>query len=692
MPSFLFVYDELGHLFSVTDPENNTITYQYDALGRKISETNDNNNITDFTYDSRGNLIRLQDANGGYTYFTYDLSGRLLKETKPLLQETVYTYDKVGNLETMVDANGRKTRYSNDNNNRLIKSEIFNAATDSNPVKTTSYSYNDAGSLTGYDDSTTSATYSHDDMQRRVSESVNYGSFTLSHSYSYYGNGLKKSYTDPAGRIRNYTYDKAGKPLGVDLGTAGMVSYNSYNWNRPNRITLPGGSTLNFSYNGLQQPTAITGKDPAENPVIDYNYNYSPSGNVTSKKTEHGDYNYDYDNLYRLNEVEGPDEQQSYGYDPLGNRTSTKDSTDWDYNTNNQLGSYNTTSFTYDNHGNMVEKSVAGNKTGYSYTVDNRLEKITDNSGATTATYYFDPYGRRLFKEVSGVRTYFHYNDEGLVGEYNATGEELRTYCYQPGSPWSTNPLFIQEGGEYYWYQNDHLGTPQKIIASNGTTVWSARYDSYGLATVIIEIIKNNLRFAGQYFDFESGLHYNWHRFYAPETGRYISVDPIGLGGGINLYAYVGGDPVDWVDPWGLAYSPAEHGGRYEGGKGGYVSLLAGGGFHWGLSGYSAMSGVAIDSCGTICFEVKHCGYLGPGGLGELGLEAEAGSGRLSSGTTESSGGFAKGGKGLFGGTSVTKTKGKPEMSVDHSLKGGVGGGGAAGYITCKTWYFCVNE
>jgi RHS repeat-associated protein len=153
---------------------------------------------------------------------------------------------------------------------------------------------------------------------------------------------------------------------------------------------------------------------------------------------------------------------------------------------------------------------------------------------------------------VAGARTYFHYNDEGLAGEYNGTGNELRTYGYQPGSPWSTNPLFIQVGGEYYWYQNDHLGTPQKMISANGTVVWSARYDSFGLATVGVETVKNNLRFPGQYFDYETGLHYNWHRFYDPETGRYVSADPIGLDGGMNLYSYAYSDPINWIDPTGL--------------------------------------------------------------------------------------------------------------------------------------------
>ncbi len=108
-----------------------------------------------------------------------------------------------------------------------------------------------------------------------------------------------------------------------------------------------------------------------------------------------------------------------------------------------------------------------------------------------------------------------------------------------------------------FYYLNDHLGTAQVVVDSAGTVAWQGDVQPFGKATLLVNTVENNLRFPGQYFDSETGLHYNWHRFYDPDTGRYISPDPIGLEGGLNLYAYVNNDPVNWVDPEGL-FNPAK--------------------------------------------------------------------------------------------------------------------------------------
>jgi RHS repeat-associated protein len=158
-----------------------------------------------------------------------------------------------------------------------------------------------------------------------------------------------------------------------------------------------------------------------------------------------------------------------------------------------------------------------------------------------------------LWKDVGGVRTYFFYADEGLIAEYDATGTEISSYGYQPDSTWTTDPLWLKKDGQYYWYQNDHLGTPQKLVDSTGTVVWSAQYTAFGEAVIDIETVTNHLRFPGQYADDETGLHYNWFRYYDPGIGRYLRVDPIGFAGmDVNLYAYVWNTPVTRFDVYGL--------------------------------------------------------------------------------------------------------------------------------------------
>ena len=222
------------------------------------------------------------------------------------------------------------------------------------------------------------------------------------------------------------------------------------------------------------------------------------------------------------------------------------------YNKNNELLQKDTSEFTYDENGNMISKTVAGSTTNYQYDIDNRLLSVEED-GSAVASYYYDPFGRRLWKDVDGTKTYFHYADEGLVAEADGTGAVVKSYGYVPNSTWTTDPLFMTVGGEYYFYQNDHLGTPQKMTSVTGAVVWSANYDAFGTAIVDpASSVVNNLRFAGQYFDAETELHYNWHRYYDPSTGRYLTVDPIGLEGGINLFSYANGNPVNVIDPIGF--------------------------------------------------------------------------------------------------------------------------------------------
>ena len=138
---------------------------------------------------------------------------------------------------------------------------------------------------------------------------------------------------------------------------------------------------------------------------------------------------------------------------------------------------------------------------------------------------------------------------DGLVGLNGAPTTLPDTYVWEAEGA----QTWTADGGDIYFYHNDHLGTPQFITDGWGNHVWEANYDPYGKATITTEMITNNLRFPGQYFDAETGLHYNMFRDYNPVGGRYVQSDPIGLDGGLNTYSYVGGNPLRFIDRYGLS-------------------------------------------------------------------------------------------------------------------------------------------
>ncbi|MDO2952295.1 RHS repeat domain-containing protein, partial [Aeromonas simiae] len=133
------------------------------------------------------------------------------------------------------------------------------------------------------------------------------------------------------------------------------------------------------------------------------------------------------------------------------------------------------------------------------------------------------------------------------------------TFIYEPGS---FKPLAQLEGegqeAEVFHYQLDHLGTPLALTRTSGATAWQVRYRAYGnVWREEIAEVTTPLRFQGQYFDAETVLHYNRHRYYQPDTGRFITPDPIGLAGGLNNYQYAP-NPTGWVDPLGLSNLPGQ--------------------------------------------------------------------------------------------------------------------------------------
>ena len=184
------------------------------------------------------------------------------------------------------------------------------------------------------------------------------------------------------------------------------------------------------------------------------------------------------------------------------------------------------------------------------------------------SVYRYDPFGRRISKTTTqggnSQTTYYAYGSSGLLAEMNEQGAITKAYGWNPQAAglWSTAPLWQTQVGNnslsspstgYHYLHTDHLETPVLGTDKSGMQTWKAISEAFGETKVdTASAITMNLRFAGQYFDGESGLHQNYFRDYKPGIGRYIQSDPIGLAGGINTFGYVGGNPLSLTDPRGL--------------------------------------------------------------------------------------------------------------------------------------------
>jgi len=377
-----------------------------------------------------------------------------------------------------------------------------------------------------------------------------------------------------------------------------MVSVNQFKWLMPSKITLPGGTVQEKGYDGLLNLESLKVKSPDQQTVLDLANTYGKVQELKNRSrtdtvnggTATGTYGYDGET--RLTQaVTGTgagtaSETEDFTLDAVGNRIAhSRVQGAWDYDANNRLiqrgVGINATFYQYDEAGNLIQKSEPGKVTRYAYDTQNRLIEVKDGDGKLIARYGYDPQDRRIWKEAysagEGRRTYYLYADEGLIAEaiqaitLNADGSvaaaatpQITTqYGPRPDADFTTGILFVKTKdsngqGRFAYFHHDHLDTPIQATDKNGNLVWAANYNVFGQATVTTPAatadnptITTNPRLPGQYFDDETGLHYNFRRYYDPQTGRYITQDPIGLAGGLNQYTYVDADPNNLYDPTG---------------------------------------------------------------------------------------------------------------------------------------------
>ena len=330
------------------------------------------------------------------------------------------------------------------------------------------------------------------------------------------------------------------------------------------------GTTHNRDYNTDGDLTGITSGGQTQ-------YLYDDARRITQQNEVNPpgiSHTYSYDLLDRLTTATGTGLNQSWSYDANGNRLTETGSTPATYTQaldSNRLTHINgslTRTYTYDTAGNIL----GDGHTLYTYNDAGRLSSAT-RYGQTTQ-YDYNALGQRVRKSNNNGVRYFLYDDAGqLAGEYDANGQLIQETVWLGNIPVATlRPA--GSGVAVYYIHTDHLNTPRRISrASDNQIVWRWDNDPFGRHTANedpdgdSQLFTFSLRYPGQYYDEETGLHYNYFRDYDPVTGRYIQSDLIGLNGGLNTYAYVNGNPTVYVDPLGLETNVFMHAGAGWGGS-----------------------------------------------------------------------------------------------------------------------------
>jgi RHS repeat-associated protein len=586
-----YTYDAISRVLQEIGAQGQTTSYSYDSNGNRLHLTDPLSNVTSNAYDALDRLIQSTDANGGTAAFSYDLQDRVSSVTDPRGLTTSYTYDPLddvtsnsspdtgatakafdaaGNLVSATDARGDTTTYTYDALNRVTKATF---ADSTSIVYQYDQGTNGIGHLTAMTDAGGTTTWVYDIHGHVTSKQQTTGAVTLTTSRAYSAvTGQLASITYPSGSTTFYSYDADGRVSAISYKPSGgttssLLSQIAYQpFGPPTSWTQGSGALYSRTFDqdgrivGLALSSASVTSVSATTAL-----GYDAASRVASIATGSringinmmglAPQTFGYDALGRLTNYTSGPTTQTYAYDANGNRIGfTAPSVALTYTyaaASNRLlgiGGSETDSFTYDANGNMLTHNSPFADYTYTYNARNRRTQAYVGGNATTDV--INGLGQRTVQTVVSSELFFYDEAGHLTGSYNGNGSVIAETVWLGDLPVAA----LEPAGQFY-IAPDHLGAPHQIADAGGNVGWLWNHDPFGNG-VPGGTFSYDLRFPGQFYDQNAKLHYNYFRDYDPNTGRYIESDPIGLGGGINTYAYVGGNPVKLTDPLGLDLTP----------------------------------------------------------------------------------------------------------------------------------------
>jgi RHS repeat-associated protein len=601
--TWTYGYDLNGNVTSLADPLNKVTTLAFDQLDRLKQVTDAKGGVALFAYDARDNLTSATDQRGLATSYVLDGFDNVIQVASPDAGVTVYQTDLAGNVTQAVDARGVVTTMTYDALGRMLTK-----AFPSSPTETVTYTYDSVsggnfgkGRLTGFTDQSGSTAITYDRRGNVLSEARTIsGTTVFTTAYDYTLADEVKKITYPSGRIVTYVRDGLGR---VDKVTtkanasasaqtlASSVNYKIL-WGPMSSWTLGNGLVTTRTYDQDYRLTELdTNAGAGVSVVQDLTYGYDGRNDVTSitdNLTPGRSRTFVYDELSRLTRAASPGSYGTidYGYDAVGNRTSRTVTSGgavvktygYDAASNRLLtiteaGGGSTRTFGYDAAGNVTSDAETGQATKtLAYNAAGRLAGVTVGSApGVTSGYLMNARGERVWKDpdtaVSGNSIRYHYDTSGrlLAERFAGTGGTVeREYVWLNDVPLARFSDSVASPTIPRYLHPDHLGTVERVSHhSTKAVVWDRVAGPFGELEDITASLTFNPRLPGQYYDAETGFHYNLMRDYDPAIGRYLQSDPTGLAGGLNTYAYVGGNPVNLTDPTGtsIASVPSEDSG-----------------------------------------------------------------------------------------------------------------------------------
>ena len=592
-------YDIRGRLIERQLPDGRTEHFQRDAIGQLIGYKDPAGHLISYQHNRRGQVSQRRDAHGRAVQFSYDRFGRLQALINENNERYRFEWDAGNRLSAQYNLDGSAHRYIYDSLSQVALAETTPAPSNDplsqesvgsivhrmerDPVGRllrkitedgrTEYAYDAAGKIAGivfidHQGNEQKLAFAYDAMGHLIEEHCSGAS--LHHRYDELGNLIQTLLPD--GRWVNRLYYGSGHlhQLNLDgqvisdferdrlhrevLRTQGQITTRSeYGQNgrlrtRTHRPTgqpsqLPASAQQHFDYDASDNLIERIEQQPAGQ--LRQLLHYDASGRIVASQ----------------NGTQG--QSETFAYDAAANLLDGPPSGSGLVK-HNKLLTYQDKRYRYDAFGRLIEKrSVSRGTQHFRYDAESRLIEVRNRQGTaeTVVTMAYDPLGRRVEKtECSGDghllgKTRFSWDALQLLQEHR--NELTSLYLYVDNS---YEPLARVDGTgpqqKFRYYHNDLNGLPERLVEADGQPIWQARYRTWGDTFEEIReahyIEEQNLRYQGQYLDRETGLHYNTFRFYDPQIGRFITPDPLGLVGGINLYCYAP-NPFTWMDPLGLA-------------------------------------------------------------------------------------------------------------------------------------------